>query len=52
LRTQEEEIKQRDAEVNRLLGELRKSQAELLVQQVITIACRVPIIKAIVLVAP
>ena len=34
LRAQEEEMKERDAETNRLLGELRKCQAQLQEQQV------------------
>ena len=34
LRAQEEETKQRDAEISRLLGELRRCQAQLQEQQV------------------
>ena len=34
LRAQEEEMKQRDAEIGRLLGELRRCQAQLQEQQV------------------
>ena len=34
LRAQEEEMKERDAEINRLLGELRKCQTQLLGLQV------------------
>ena len=34
LRAQEEEMKKRDAEINRLLGELRRCQTQLLEQQV------------------
>ena len=34
LRAQEEEVKEKDAEINRLLGELRRCQTQLLGQQV------------------
>ena len=35
LRTQEEEVKEKDAEIDRLLGELRRCRAQLLRQQVL-----------------
>ena len=38
LRAQEEEMKERDAEINRLLGELRRCQTQLLGSQVYKMA--------------